>query len=235
MTIADFLRVVLSRWYVILAGALLTFASCWALVVEAPPAYYSRMEIRFVEAGPGAREGILTSGSERIVPFVAAVERVVNDGQPVISFNSRDSAIRGIGVRQGTRVAMPNYGTQWTSSYPVPTLVLEVVDESPAGVVAAHTKALTEIRGTVQALQDQQRVPAEARVSVVEAASKPSVAFVGAPRGEKLRAMVAAIFVGAGFTAVVAFEWDRRALRRSLRRKAQGQSTASRRSRPDPL
>jgi hypothetical protein len=227
VTIADFLRVALRRWYVIVAGALVTVAACWALVGNASSqVFYSRMEIRFVEVGSSASERFFNSGSQAIVPFVAAVERVVNEGKVAPPFNSRDSTIPGVGVRRGTKVAMPNYGTQWVSSYPVPTLVVEVVDDSPARVVAGHEKALAEIRGTVEELQDQEEVPAEVRVVVVEPASAPSVSSVGAPRRELLRALVAAVVVGAGITASVAVEWDRLAGRRDRRTRGAGAAGA---------
>lgn len=223
MTIAEFLRITFRRWYVILAGALVTVVACWALIGRASsPAYFSKMEIRFVEASATAGERIFGSGSQAIVPFVAAVERVVNGGRVVPPFNSRDSTIHGVGVRRGTKVAMPNYGSQWVSSYPVPALVVEVVDDSPAGVVAGHEQAVAEIRRTVEDLQDQQGVPPQVRIEVVEAASAPSVSSVAPPRRELLRALIATVLVGAGVTAFVAVEWDRRALRRGRGRSGRG-------------
>lgn len=218
MTTGPILRLVLRRWYVILAGSILTLIAA-ALVIDSPPAYYSRMEVRFVEAGIAPGAAYLEKSSPGAVPFAAAVERVVNNGEPVLPLNSRSATLHGMGVRQGRRVAIPNYGTQWFSSYPVPALVIEVVDESPAKVVDGYRQALAEVKAAAQALQDEREVPSGARISVVPAAAEPSVVSVGSTRSGEARSLVAVSLVGIGLTAAAAVGWDRHAQLRSRRRR----------------
>lgn len=213
VTIASLVLIVLRRWYVILLGAILTLTAAAALWGSSTSIYYSRMEVRFVEGALDSAEAYLERPNEAIVPFVAAVERSVNDGEGVIPLNSHLAEFHGIGVRRGTRVTMPNYGTQWTASYPIPALVIEVVDDRPSAVVEAHREALAEIESAARRLQDEQGIPLESRISIVPAAAEPSVADVGATRAGKARALIVVMMLGMGLTMIAAVTWDRRARR----------------------
>ena len=218
MTVVELGRVLRRRWYVCGFGVLCTLGVAYGLL-HVTPTYSTRTEVRFVEPGVDLRSAFTTRANEAIVPFVLAVERVVNGGD-VLRLNSQDAALVGLKVGDGTRVALPNYGSQWIESFPIPSLIVETVGSTPEAAIEARSSALAEVERVATALQQSQGIGPGNRITAVADAAPPEVDYAGASRSGQARALVAVALVGTAWSFWLAARWDRLAASRAALRSS---------------
>jgi len=184
------------------------------MVRSFPALYDSRLEVRLSLGQPNAAQAALAPADGSLVPFALAVESHLNAGLPKPAANSRDTTLSGLGVREGSRIAVPNYGSQWQTSYPVPSLVIDAVGPTVESVEARTAAEVERIRAAVEALQSERGVPAAERVGITPLPEAQILRKVVSTRRADARAYLAILLVGL-ITTVGAWSF--------LRRRAQQQ------------
>lgn len=201
-------RAVRRHWALALCGLVATVAVAVGVPARATPVYYAQTDAVFLP--PGGNPDDATAHRDDLVAFAAAVERQVNGGRPAMRLSSASATLYGAGVRQGSSVVLPNLGSQWQNSFARPVLSVEVVDSRPERVRQVRAQLLERIRRASVALQAQQGVPADARITVGASPQTAVVEPVGASRAGRLRAMVALGVLGVGVTVGAVVAVDRR-------------------------
>jgi hypothetical protein len=184
------------------------------MVRSFPALYDSRLEVLLSLGQPTAAQAILTPADGSLIPFALAVESRLNAGQPSPLSNSRETTLSALGIREGSRIAVPNYGSQWQTSYPVPSLVIDAVGPTVESVEAQTAAEVERIRATVEAIQSERGVPLAERVGITPLSETQSLREVASTRRTDARAYLAIGLVGLITTAGA---WS------YLRRRAQQQ------------
>jgi hypothetical protein len=211
----------LRRWYVLIAGSLIT--AVWVSRLLTPdPVYWMKSEVLFVESR-GVAEATFSQGTDgRLVPFASAIERQINRGQPVTRLSSRDAPLYGAGVRHGYKIELPNAGLQWVPSFPRPALTVEVVGESAEEVQRIHDELIERIRQLSDQFQKEQRYSKRDYVVVVPQEPPPDPVYVGPSDGGLIRGAAAGLLVGLASTVLVALVLDRWMAERANRKSRVG-------------
>jgi hypothetical protein len=225
VTIIGLASLLMRRWYVVIGSALVCSIVAANLLV-APPVYAVRGSVLMVAPDQAVEPVPRWDQGSDLSPFAAAVERRANDGRPVLRLNSPDATLAGVGIREGVRVQVPNYGGQWAISFQVPEVVIEVVSRDPQGLEERYAAEVARVQAIASDLQQEAGVPESERIRAVPRTLEPQVTYVGPTGHGRMRALAAAVLISILLTLAVTFEWDRVASRRRGR-KAAGSSTSS--------
>lgn len=218
MTAPALIRVLLRRWYAVLA-VVAVIAVCFVALNRSGGTYVSETTVVFVIPGSTAVGIFDDRKRDTLVEFVAAVELEVNNGDTPDRL-APSAPLVGAGVSRGHQVVMPNTGGQWQYSFPKPVLSVRVTGASPQSVRETIDSLLERIDTVTQNRQvaangqdiiSTQRVPAE-----------PTVTHVGASRGTQARALLMLGLVGLGLAGITAVLVDRFTGRLSERRRQSG-------------
>lgn len=188
----------LRSWFVVAIGMTAT-AAFIAYLMAVQPLYYASSEITLSTPG---------TSPDQVIAFAQAVESVVNEGRRTVRFASPDAPLYGMGVREGSSVALPDSGGQWQTSYSRPVLSVEVVAESPERLMRIYADVVDQVEAAVASLQAGQQVGSDAMI-VASIDKSPQVASAGPTRASKARAVVAASLVGVAATFTAAMLWER--------------------------
>lgn len=218
MTAAALLRVLLRRWYVVVA-VFAVLGVTFVTLDEAGGAYVSQAKVVFVVPDAAAVGVFDDRQRDTLLEFVGAIEQEINEGK-LPDRLSPDAPLFGAGVSEGYQVVIPNTGGQWEYSFPDPVLSVRVAGQDPVRVretlntLLDRIDVLTADRQSTLDPRDvisTERVPAEATVS-----------HVGGSRRTQARALLVLGLVGLGVAATAATLIDRLAGRGPRPRRQDG-------------
>lgn len=215
MTLANILRLLARRWYVILVGLLLTGG--WAAVaLQTTGVYTARTTITLMAPAAWAVAGnSLTDPATTVVGFARVVEKTIRESPTGQLFASADTPLYGSGIREGELVYLPNAGGQWAPNYNRPVLIIDVVGTTSERV-AERVDALTaEVAAVIEERQDAFGVAEDQRIRWQADPETPEVAYVGNNRTRMLGGIVA---LGCAMSAAAAVAVDVLVRRRRERR-----------------
>jgi len=202
MTAIQLIRVMLRRWYLLLAFAIITVAVLGA-VSRAQGVYWTQVNVVFL---PPSNVNQLEDHTDGVVQFAAVIERQLNGNNTGITKGGGGATLYGEGVRRGSEVSLLNSGGQWGNNFNRQVLSIQVVDSTPERVAAKLDSVGAEIDRLVQAQQDQQGV---ARVDQITTLESPSVAPITHVAGSSTRAAIGVIALGASLGIVFTLGLDR--------------------------
>lgn len=215
MTVGELLRIVSRRWYVLVAGMILTIC-CSSSLVAVERTYWVEIQLVFIQPGGAS----VSKVSDHIVPslinFAGIVQRRVTETGSPAELPSSGATLYGSGIREGYSITLPNSGTQWAASYTRPILVVQAVGHSPAAARETLDHVITEVDGAAGELQDAQGVPPESHVFIDRSPAVPAVIDVGGTGIGRIKGLAALAGVGLALTASVAIGFDRMARNRTL-------------------
>jgi hypothetical protein len=211
MTLNQFLRIGLRRWYIVLFCAVLTAIAVF-LVSRPTPVYWTRVSVIFLAPTSLDNPNSLGATTDSLISFAALVDREYNGNIQSPRFSSQEATLYGAGARSEARVALLNSGGQWNDSFTRPELTVEVVDESERAVRSTLTDITERIDGIVTEQQDAAGVPDADRITTL---TSPQFAVVSSAQGNRLRAAASVLFLGVGVCAVATVVVDRRLLGRT--------------------
>jgi hypothetical protein len=140
--------------------------------------------------------------ASNIVFFAAAVEREYNVAPAQSRVASTNATLYGTGVRDGSRVTLPDRGGQWGSNFNTPYLRVEVVSSSTEEAEARFDGIVTRLRSIAQLRQEAAGVPPMSTVRLELSPPAPVVQYVS---GRYSRALIAGVLLGVlGAAAIVA-------------------------------
>jgi hypothetical protein len=215
MTAPALMRVLLRRWYVVVA-VFAVLGATFLILDEAGGAYVSETKVLFVVPGAAAVGVFDDRQRDTLVEFVGAIEQEINEGtQP--DRLSPDASLFGAGVTEGHQVVIPNTGGQWQYSFPDPVLSVRVVGHSPEQVGESINALLDRI--DVLAADRQSAVDPPDVISTERVPAEATVSYVGGSRRTQARALLVLGLVGLGVAAAAAVLIDRLAGRVSNHRR----------------
>ncbi|MDN5795492.1 MAG: hypothetical protein L0H79_07035 [Intrasporangium sp.] len=226
MTSRDLLLVVLRRWYLMLLGALLTVAALYVATHQsgvyfirytftllAPRNEFYQNQIQDPHVGMGAMAGLIVT------------EYNAGRREPLLA--SADTTLYGEGLRRGSRVRVPNYGSQWQPLLTTPDIDVQVVGPTQDEVRSEAQRIKARLAGILEQRQDDLGIAQTMQMTSLASPASPVVAYVGGSRG---RVAVGVGAVGATLTTILVVQFDRwrerrwegrpRRRRRRRRRKA---------------
>ncbi len=128
MAVWDLLVASARRWYVVLAGLVLT-VGVLLLVHQTPGVYATQTNVVFLAPVTPHTPNTISSPTSGVISTAGLVERIVNKGVEK-SPTSGSVALAGQGVDDGYSVELPNAGGQWASNFNRPVLQVQVTGPS---------------------------------------------------------------------------------------------------------
>ena len=215
MTSRELLRVLTRRWYVLVAGGVLTLAAL-VLVLERPGVYWTQMELVLVAPPEPYYPNTVADAPYSLAPLAGLLVSDWNGPRPPLLTSSSGTTLYGLGVNDGVQVRLPNQGSQFRPLFTAPTVDVQVVGRSADEVTARADRARTEIQTL---LDRRQALAGVADRNRVRAISSPELLDVQHITGSRTRALASTGLAGAVGTALVAYGWDRAATSRRRRQQ----------------
>lgn len=211
VTTAELVRTLLRRWYVTVAGAVLSFAVLWVAIQQAP-VYFSQVDVVLVPPAETRLTNTLRDGPYLLAPLAGLVVTDLNEGADVPVTATADTTLYGEGVHEGDRVRLRNRGTQWRPVYDTGVIDVQVVGADPEGVRRRVLALVVGLDDALVARQVDAAVPPELRVTLKSSPSVPVIQQVGPSRS---RAAGSIAVLGAVLTFIAVVALDRILVRRT--------------------
>jgi hypothetical protein len=207
MTVIAMLTAARKAWALVLVGAACTVLAC-TFVARSTGVYWAQVDVVFLGPISETRPNPLGYSSQRLVDVASVVQRDVTGTTDQTQVVSSDVYLIDTGVRKGSWVRLPNSGGQWIISYDRPVLDVQVVDASPAAVLARMQGLLGEISADLNRRQEAAGVDESHRVTT--SVSPPPDVEVHYSAGPVKRALLVTLLTLGGLTLAAADWWDRR-------------------------
>ncbi|GAA4167209.1 hypothetical protein [Gryllotalpicola koreensis] len=165
MTIIMALRIMLRRWYVVLAVfAMAGTCLYWQVKHAGVYASYAVVTLlpsngRFVATDPYGDPTPYTT-------FASALVQQFNEGRTQEPLSTTTAPLYGVGVRQGIQVSLANSGNQWVNQFDQPSIIVQVVGPTKAWVDANTRSVVGDLISLSDRMQAQSGiVPAQRMVA----------------------------------------------------------------------
>lgn len=210
MTTRDLLGAALRRWYVMVAGAVLSLGFVY-VTTHQPPVYWTQLNVLLL--GPKNPEfpNYLEDPRYTLYPMVGVVVDDVNGGEAAMATASTDTNMVGQGLTDGVQVRVPNLGTQWRRDLTANHLDLQVAASTPDEVSRRADATVQRVAAALRERQDELGIVPGMRVTSVAATDDPTIYQVG---GSRLRSAAASGMSGAAMTVVLVYWLERRRSRK---------------------
>jgi hypothetical protein len=209
VVLSDFLRAIVRRWYVVLAGLCVTAALAFGASVVNPPEYSVRGLVLLLPSaetvGVGGNPFLSLSGLDLPARLIVAsfqseaMQSEISEVSPTAEF--------GVDIEESTRG---------------PVIAIDVTDDSEEGALATLSFIAAEIPENLDRLQDEVEAPPQSRVGsmplTIDEEAVPETSGT-------MRLVLAAIGVGIVATLIVTFAVDRLLLGSGRRRSGGGVET----------
>lgn len=214
MTSRDLLLVVLRRWYLMLLGAVLTVAGLY-VAMHQPGVYFTRYEFVLLPPQTETYPNRFEDPHYGMTEMAGLVVTDFNAGKREPLIGSADTTLYGEGLHNGSRVRLPNNGSQWQPLYTKPNIEVQVVGPSAADVAAEASRIGEQLNAILKGRQDLLHIVPTMRMTALVSPKDPVVAYVGGSRG---RVAIGIGAVGAAMTTILVVQFDRWRQRRQTRR-----------------
>lgn len=210
MTSRDLLRLVFRRWYLMVLGAALSLALL-SVVWKQPGVYWTQFDVVVLEPTSRLNPNSIEDPRFSMAPMAGVMVTEVNGDRRVPVLASPDTTLYGEGLREGTRVRVPNTGSQWLPMYSQPRIDVQVVSRDPAQVERRAQEATARLRAALDRRQDELGVTPRVRMSTISSPRDPIIAHV---TGNRSRAALGTALLGATLTTGAVYLLERVRLRR---------------------
>ncbi len=206
MTVWDTLGALRRRWYIVALGILCTGLAIAYLRVQ-EPVYYSRATAYFLAPASELYPNRLQTTSLDLVATAGVVAKRINGTKMTSKTASWQVTLIGRKIYDGTMIKLPDNGGQWSISYDVQALDIQVAAATPEEVRIRQAKIFKQIGDELKALQDAARVPAVDRINI-EVPATPAILQMS---GERRRAQLMVGTLGGVLTLLSIGMLERRA------------------------
>ncbi len=215
MTSRDLLALVLRRWYLMALGALISLGVLYEATHE-PPVFFTQYSVVLLPPRSTTFPNNLEDPHYGMTPMAGVIVSDYNAGHRLTLLGSPDTTLYGEGVRDGSRVRLPNDGSQWQPIYDLPNIDVQVVGPSPEEVTAKARQIGDELEALLKRRQDQLGIRDTMRMTALISSPDPIIAQVG---GARSRTALGVVLAGATLTTIGVVRFDRWWARRRTRRR----------------
>lgn len=224
MTAQDLLWLIRRRWYLAVLGLLATVAVC--LLIRPEVIYWGKVSLVLTPPVDPVLPKSLEEPPSSPVAAATILIRLVDGGYIEPKSSSADATLYGEGKRQAVTARIRDFGGQWGSLIPSPTIDIQAVDPERTVVTEGLAQQERALRGTLDKLQDDLQVAPSQRLVL---SGEPVPTVVAQVTGSRVRALASSAFLGLVLTVAFVY-WSERALRRwagwaERRRRARGSAT----------
>jgi hypothetical protein len=191
-------------------GAALSVALL-AVVWSQPGVYWTQFDVVVLEPTSRLNPNNIEDPRFSMAPMAGLMVTDVNGDRRLPLLASPDTTLYGEGLREGTRVRVPNTGSQWLPMYSQPRIDIQVVSRDPAVVEHRAEAATAKLKAVLDRRQDELDVTPRVRMSTIIAPRDPIIAHV---TGSRSRAALGTALLGATFTTFSVYLLERWRLRR---------------------
>lgn len=213
MTLWDTLTAIGRRWYIVLLGIACTALSLY-VVAEQNPVYYSRANAYFLAPASELYPNVLRTTSLDLVAAAGVVAKRINGTESMTKVASPEVTLIGRGILDGSSIALPDNGGQWSANYNVQALDIQVAAPTEQEVRNRLQRIFQRVQVELQLMQDEADVPEVDRITTV---LNPTVPPIYAMSGERRRSQLMTVAVGGGLTLLAVGMVELWAARRRLR------------------
>jgi hypothetical protein len=230
VTLWDYLRAIVRRWPVVLAGGVVTISLCGLVYIQ-DEVYWTRTEVVFLAPSSRLYPNSLQTTSEDLIITAGVVARRISGPAKVTKFGDPIVNLVGTGVRDGWSIRLPDTGGQWASNFSSQTLVIEVVGPDLETVRSRQEDLIAQVANVLDELQREKGVDP---VTDITSMVMPETAIIYPVSGNRARAlgMTGALGIGATFAVIVLLEHRGRIA--DPRSRAVGRRSGSRNGSPAP-
>lgn len=213
MTTPELVHVLLRRWYLMMVGAAISLVVLYQ-VTHVSPTYFTQYSVVLLPPSSRTFPNTIEDPHYGLTPLAGLVVADYNAGAREPLMGSAETTLYGEGLRRGSRVRLPNDGSQWQPMYDKPNIDVQVVDPNPEVVRVRATEISTDLIRILKQRQDAAGVRSTMRVTALVSSQDPIVVPVG---GSRSRAALAVTVSGATITSILVVLLDRYLMRRPRR------------------
>lgn len=205
MTAKQLLRLVLRRWYLMLAGAALTLCVLY-VAIHQQGVYWTQFTLVLLSPTGRYYPNKIEDPRYSMSPMAGLLVADWNGSRRPLLTASGDTTLYGEGLRQGVEVRLPNQGSQWQPLYVSPNVDVQVVGADVETVEREAARVTSELSALLDQRQEAAGIRPSMRMTLISSPKEPSVAYVS---GSRPRAMLAIGLAGAIVTTslVCAVDW----------------------------
>ena len=152
MTLPGALRIILRRWYMMLA-ALLATAALFVMQYRSDGVWTAQPTVAFVAPWAEQVTASPNGNSDAATAFAFGIVQQYNAGLDPEPLSQSTAPLYGVGVRKGVLVSMANTGDQWAAVINQPLVDIQVVGPSAAWVHTTEESAITQLSRLAAAAQ----------------------------------------------------------------------------------
>lgn len=207
------------RWYVLLAGTLLTLGTL--VLLHTPPVYTGQVTLVIISRHLPSTQNAIAETTPSAIASMTVI--MVNNGPVAPDAASSDARLFGRGVDAGTSIRMRTGGSQWALAAGLPYIDIDAVDHSAAQVERRLVAAVAKVHDALIEQQDRLGVRPSDRVALEQTPQVPLIAPVAT---QARRADAVVLVVGIAVTASLVRATDSLRPRRAARRRNRRARTA---------
>lgn len=204
MTTQDVVRALVRRWYIVLLGLAVSLGALFD-VVHVAPTYFTQYSVVLLPPRSQLYPNTIEDPHYYMSQLAGLVVTEYNGGVRTPLLGSGNTTLYGEGIHEGSRVRVPNEGSQWEPIFSKPNIDVQVVGADPVKVEAQATKISAGVQDTLNQLQNAAHVQPSMRVTALVSSQDPIVVQV---RGSRMRAVLGVIVLGASLTLIVTVQGD---------------------------
>lgn len=214
MTARDVIAVLIRRWYLLLAAALISLGVLAVVVASQKPVYYTRFDVMVLPPRNTVFPNNIEDPHYAMAPLAGVLVNDVAASHRAPLLGSPDTTLYGQGIRSGWQLRLPNTGSQWQPIYDLPNIDVQVVDSSPEQVRDRAEIIQVQLQKALDKRQDALDIAPGMRASLLSSPHEPAVVPVG---GSRMR-MLGGLGLVTGTVGILAVCLADRVLRRGVRR-----------------
>ncbi len=212
MTSYDVIRALLRRWWFLGTGLALTLIVVAAIFTRSTPIYWTTYDLNLVAPDRSGEVYSRVNAPSGVTPVAGVLEVLLAGNDTGPSAATQQVPIFALSHQFGVDVRAKDKGLQWSRDY-VAALVVQIAQPSRAEVEAQVDVLGRRAAEALSEIQDQQSVPAEARLTLEE----PGVVQIIEIAPSRIRAVAGALLLGLGVSLVLTVLLDRRLIARRRR------------------
>lgn len=219
MTLADLMRALLRRWYVVLLVMGISFGLAYT-ATRTEPVYHARTEVVLLAPASARYPNELVTTSESLILTAGILAEQINGTEQRLKFGSAlVNPVGSPGIGEDTWIQLLDTGNQWVPAFEQQVLVVDATGTTPERVSERIVSATDLIRTELAALERDQGVEG---VNSIGIRSSPETPRIDEIDGSGMRAAGMTLVLGVLATIGVVTILE---VRRSARAEASSRSS----------